>query len=60
MHYGISTFAVQLMPNPFLYKQTLLFQTIQFSITQFDRQKHFFFKLVNLVKWFNFNQFSLV
>ena len=34
--YGISAFVAYLMPNPFLYKQSVLFQTIQFSIsTQF-------------------------
>ena len=27
--YGISTIVDYLMPNPFLYKQTVLFQTIQ-------------------------------
>ena len=38
--YGISTIKVYLMPNPFLYNQTVLFQTIQFSIsTQFKCQK---------------------
>ena len=40
--YGISTFVGYLMPNPFLCK----FQTIQFSMsTQFNCQKHFYFKL---------------
>ena len=34
--YGISTFVGYLMPNPFLYKYSVLFQTIQFSMsTQF-------------------------
>ena len=34
--YGISNVESYLMPNPFLYKLTVLFQTIQFSIsTQF-------------------------
>ena len=34
------------MPNPFLYKLSVLFKTIQFSIsTQFNGQKHFYFKL---------------
>ena len=34
--YGILTFVGYLMPNPFLYKWTVLFPTIQFSIsTQF-------------------------
>ena len=31
--YGISTFVGYLMPNPFSYKLTVLFQTIQFSIS---------------------------
>ena len=31
--YGISTIIVYLMPNPFLYNKTVLFQTIQFSIS---------------------------
>ena len=35
------------MPNPFLYKYSLLFQTIQFVMnTQFTYQKHFFFKTI--------------
>ena len=39
--YGISTFVGYLMPNPFLYKLSVPFQTIQFSIsTQFNYQKH--------------------
>ena len=44
--YGISTFVGYLMPNPFLYKLSVLFKTIQFSMsTQFNCQKHFYFKL---------------
>ena len=44
--YGISTFVGYLTPNPFLCKLSVLFQTIQFSIsTQFNCQKHFHFKL---------------
>ena len=31
--YGISNIVDYLMPNPFLYIETVLFQTIQFSIT---------------------------
>ena len=31
--YGISTFVGYLIPNQFLYKLTVLFQTIQFSIS---------------------------
>ena len=43
--YGISTFVGYLTPNPFLCK-SVLFKTIQFSIsTQFNCQKHFYFKL---------------
>ena len=43
--YGISTFVGYLTPNPFLCK-SVLFKTIQFSIsTQFNGQKHFYFKL---------------
>ena len=43
--YGISTLVGYLMPNPFLCK-SVLFKTIQFSVsTQFDCQKHFYFKL---------------
>ena len=59
--YGISKFVGYFMPNPFLYKKSVLFQTIQFSMsTQFNRQKHFYFKLFSLVKQFLFNQFILV
>ena len=44
--YGISTFVGCLTPNPFLCKESVLFKTIQFSIsTQFNFQKHFYFKL---------------
>ena len=44
--YGISTFIGYLTPNSFLWKYSILFQTIQFSIsTQFNCQKHFYFKL---------------
>ena len=44
--YGVSTFVGYLTPNPFLYKQSVLFQTIQFSMsTQFNCQKQFYFKL---------------
>ena len=45
--YGLSTFVGYLTPNPFLCKYSVLFQTIQFSIsTQFKCQKHFYFKLL--------------
>ena len=51
--YGIPTFVGYLMPNPFLYKQTVLFQIIQFSISaQFICQNHFYFKLFSFVKQF--------
>ena len=44
--YGISTFVGYLMPNPFICKESVLFQTTQFSMsTQFNYQKHFYFKL---------------
>ena len=53
--YGISIIVGYLMPNPFLWIQTVRFQTIQFSIsTQFKCQKHIYFKLFSLVnkdKW---------
>ena len=40
-YYDISTFVGYSMPNLCLYKLSVLFQTIQFSIsTQFDYQKH--------------------
>ena len=46
--YGISTFVGYLTPNP-----SVLFQTIQFSMsTQFDCEKHFYFKLFSLFKQF--------
>ena len=41
--YGISTFLSYLMPNPFLYEKSVLFQTIQFRMsTQFNCQKSYF------------------
>ena len=59
--YGISTFVGYLTPNPFLYKKSVLFQTIQFSMnTQFNYQKHFYFKLFCLTKQFLFKQFIWV
>ena len=43
--YGISTFVGYLLPNLFLYEKSVLFQTIQFSMsTQINCQKHFYFK----------------
>ena len=51
--YGISTVIGYLMPNPLLFKLSVQFQTIQFSMsTQFNFQKHFYFKLFSLVKLF--------
>ena len=51
--YGISTFVGYLMPNPFLCKWSVLFQTIQISMrTQFNCQKHFYVKLFRLFKQF--------
>ena len=39
--------------NPFLYKQSVLFQAIQFSMrTQFNFQKYLYFKLFSLFKQF--------
>ena len=52
--YGISTSVGYLMPNPFLYESTVLFQTIQFGVsTQFNCQKHYYFKQFSLVKQFS-------
>ena len=49
--YCRSNFVGYLRPNPFLFKLSVLFQMIQFSmITQFNCQKHFFFKLFSLFK----------
>ena len=51
--YGISTFVGHSTPNPFLYKYSVLFQAIQFSMsTQFNYQKHIYFKLFSLLKEF--------
>ncbi len=51
--YGISAFVGYFMPNTFLQKQSVLFQTIQFSMsTQFNCQKTFYFKLFSFVKQF--------
>ena len=51
--YGIPTFVSYLMPNPFLCNKSVLFQTIQFSMsTQFNCQKHIYFKVFSLVKQF--------
>ena len=51
--YVISTFVGYLMLNPFLCKLSVLFQTIQLSMsTQFNFQKHIYFKLFSLLKQF--------
>ena len=51
--YGISTFIGYLMPNPFLYKSSVIFQTIQFNMSkQLNCQKNFYFKLFSLFKQF--------
>ena len=50
---GISTFVGYLITNLFLCKQSVLYQTIQFSMsTQFNCQNHFYFKLFSFVKQF--------
>ena len=47
--YGISSIVGYLMPKPFWYIQTLLFQTILFSISkQFECKKQFYFKQYRL------------
>ena len=57
--YGISTFVGYLIPNSFLYKQKVLFQTIQFSISmQFNCEKCFYFEIFSLIEQFYFKQFS--
>ena len=66
--YGISTFVGYLMPNPFYYtnnqfffKQFSLAQVRSLNVsTQFNCQKHFYFRLSSLVKQLYFKQFSLV
>ena len=47
------------MPNSFLCKKSVLFQTIQFSMTTlFNCQKHFYFKLFSLFKQFQLSEFT--
>ena len=59
--FGVSKFVGYLMPNPFLYKWSVLLQTIRFNMcAKFIRQKHFYFKHFDLVKQFWFKEFSLV
>ena len=49
--YGTSTFVRCWTPNPFLYKQSVLFRTIQFNIsTQFDYQKKFLFQVIQFIQ----------
>ena len=49
--YGISIFVGYLMPNPFSHKYTVLFQTIQFSMSkQTYGKKYANFKLFSLVE----------
>ena len=51
--YGISIFVAYLTPNPFLCKETVLFETIQFNMsTQFNCLKHSYFNLFSLFKQF--------
>ena len=53
-------FVGYLMPNPSLYKYSVLFQTIQFILcTQFNSQKLFYLKPFRLVKEFYFKQSNL-
>ena len=63
--YGISTIVGYLMPNPLLYKWSVLFQTIQFSQTVLIQTIQFNISivLVHTVKCQNssiFKKFSLV
>ena len=44
--YGISTFVGYLKPNPFLYKQSVLFQTIQFSKSTVSMSKTVLFQTI--------------
>ena len=47
--YGISTFVGYLMPNPFLCKKSVLFQTIQFSNEYtISLSKTFLFQVIQL------------
>ena len=50
--YGISIFVGYLMPNPFLYKQFYLKENSVLKSTQFNYQKHLYFKLFSLVEQF--------
>ena len=57
--YGILTFVGYLMPNPFLWKYSVLFQTVQFNMSsQFNCQKQFHFNQFRWIKQFYFKQFS--
>ena len=58
--YGISTFIGYLKPNPFSYKYSVVFQTIQINMsTHFNYQKHFYFKVFSQTVLFQTIQFSL-
>ena len=49
--HGISTFVGYLMPDPFLYKHSVLLQTIQFSLsTEFNCQKTFLFQAIQFIQ----------
>ena len=50
--YGISTYVGYLMPDPFLFKLSVLFQTIYLSMSTQFVKKLFYFKLFSLVKQF--------
>ena len=52
--YGISTFVGYLMPNPFLYKESVLFQTIQFSQTVLIQIIRFSINIVYVYTQLNF------
>ena len=49
---GCLGFMAYLTPNPILCKLSVLYQTIQFSMSTQLGQKHFYFKLLSLVKQF--------
>ena len=44
--YGVSTFVGYLMPNSFLYKESVLFQTIQFSVGTVSMSKTVSFQTI--------------
>ena len=60
--YSISTFIVFFNANPFLYKLTVIFQTIQFiTSTKFNNQKTFLFQAIQFSQTAQFQtiQFSV-